>query len=74
MDVIVGGTIIGSIQEKCLCNCHIAYGVHDAAGNLLYTLDRCACYWCVRLYLYVCFPVHRCLCVLVNVCKSDLKC
>lgn len=44
MEVIVGGVMIGSIQEKCLCNCRIAYGVHDANDNLLYSLERCACY------------------------------
>eukprot|EP01084_Bolivina_argentea_P091303 164378_1 len=44
MEVWLGGAVIGSVQEKCLCNCRIAYGIHDANDNLLYSIERCACY------------------------------
>lgn len=44
MEVWIGDAMVGSVQEKCLCNCRIAYGVHDENDNLLCTLERCACY------------------------------
>jgi hypothetical protein len=44
MEVWLGDAMIGSVQEKCLCNCRVAYGVHDANNSLLYSIERCACY------------------------------
>eukprot|EP00483_Globobulimina_turgida_P011016 UN11037 len=44
MEVWLGDAMIGSVQEKCLCNCRVAYGIHDPTNNLLYSIERCACY------------------------------
>jgi len=44
MEVVIGGVMIGSIREQCLCNCKVKYGVFDEADNELCSLERCACY------------------------------
>ena len=44
MEVFVNGNCLGSVREKCMCNCHIAYAVYDNNDKLLCSVDRCACY------------------------------
>jgi len=44
MEVFVGGAMVGSVQEQCLCNCRVAYNVCDANDEVLCTLNRCACF------------------------------
>jgi len=44
MEVFVGGAMVGSVQEECLCNCRVAYNVCDANDEVLCTLNRCACF------------------------------
>eukprot|EP01083_Nonionella_stella_P082949 229170_1 len=44
MEVWLGSAMIGSVREKCLCNCRVSYGIHDPSGNLLYSLERCLCF------------------------------
>ena len=44
MEVIVDNTCIGSVREKCMCNCRVAYGVYDNNDQLLCSIERCVCF------------------------------
>ena len=44
MEVFIKGSCIGSVREKCMCNCHVAYAVYDNNDQLLCSIERCACY------------------------------
>ena len=44
MECFIGGVCIGSVKEKCLCNCRVSYGVYDENETLLCSIERCACY------------------------------
>ena len=44
MDVYIGRSLIGSIQENCKCNCKFSYGVYDEYENLLVLIERCCCF------------------------------
>lgn len=44
MEVFVGGVCLGSVREKCLCNCRVAYAIFDSSEVLLCSVERCACY------------------------------
>jgi len=44
MEVMVGGAMIGSVQELCLCSCNVGYNVCDENDQVLCQVTRFFCY------------------------------
>jgi len=44
MEVMVGGRVLGSVQELCLCSCNYGYNICDENDEVLCVLTRFFCY------------------------------